>query len=323
MVVGNGLSIDLWLHAHGRTWPRWNPSAPLGFPVPVDDRGSPLISAFPAFGRAVALERARRCRWVRRGWQRPSDFTIITSAVDRERRNSVKRNPHLPKRDPRFLAVVEQARRHLAVGYTALQLERFDRVINDDWQWVRWARQYHTSIRMVVSFNYDLVLESALLRGGGRFARIGISDEHGTPVFKPHDSIDFGPAVNLGNFAPSFILNSDVPQRRLTRSEMYQYRTESNLILPGELSWLGGLGRIDDGYRQWGAAAPSFTHCVFVGVSYWEVDRPEIDTLIASLPPTTKTFVVNPSPSKSFLNALRRRVADVIVCGTAAPTIGA
>jgi hypothetical protein len=126
------------------------------------------------------------------------------------------------------------------------------------------------------------------------------------PILKPHGSIDFVTSA-VPNERGWRVLGSDFPQRRLERDELTRYRAECNLVLPLQESHLRHHQAVVPGFERWNLEAPAFQHVVLAGLSYWDVDRPEIDALLDGLTPGTRLTIVNPAPPPELLTAANGR----------------
>jgi hypothetical protein len=293
LIVGNGLTIDFVSSHSSNGLDLWHPGRPLSWNIhSPEDPAIKLIDRadFAWLKRGVsaaALEEPKR-----------SDFELIQRGFVLCALDGADRTPYL-----------EQACRFLAETYVYFH-QLTDPLLQDAWRWVHWLRTNAAVLRFAVSFNYDLTLERALVRAGIPSGRLGIPDESGVPILKPHGSIDFITRA-VPNHPGIRVTGSDFPQRRMETNELTGYRTERNLVLPLQDSHLRHHQAIAPGFGEWQRAAPSFGHVIIAGLSYWEADRPEIDALLDGLQRATKVTLVNPSPPPELIDAATSRGLQV------------
>lgn len=289
LIVGNGLTIDFLSSHTSNGLDIWHPGRPVTWNIHSPEDPSTKLIDRPDFSwlkRGVLAAVEEDPQW--------SDFEKIRRGFDLCASGDADRRPYL-----------EQACRFLAESYVYFH-QMSDHLLDDTWRWIAWLRATSSSLRFAVSFNYDLVLERALSRAGIPSGRIGIADESGLPILKPHGSIDFVTSA-VPNYPSIRVMGSDFPQRRLERDELTKYRAECNLVLPLQESHLRHHQSVIPGFDLWSQIAPSLTHVIIAGLSYWDVDRPEIDTLLDGLAPGTTVTIVNPIPPPSLVEAADAR----------------
>lgn len=300
-VVGNGLPIDLrgflspslkeWDPQHPLDWQLWTPGKP----------DTPLLKSLQRFAKA-----AEEIKQMEGGL---SDFDIFDRILQRLTRTS----------DPDFerAALEAEVRHFLAISYSHFQLQ-VDSLDIEGWPWLTWIRDSKAELVGVVSFNYDLIIERTLEEAGLRFRRFGVRlEDTGIPILKPHGSIDFdveGIRMPVGYPLQNVALQNDFPRRRLNRMELLQPRTEADIVLPNEYSPFADFQWVAPGYQWFQEIGSSLTRCIFMGLSYWKCDRPEIDFLLGTLrADTTELIVANREPPPSFLDMVEERFRKVKV----------
>lgn len=197
-----------------------------------------------------------------------------------------------------FARIASDLRHYLDIAFATFQ-RHFDQCFPLSWPWADWMRQYAASITMVITLNYDRVVENGLELAGIPYGRVGIFEERGVPVLKPHGSIDFAPAI------PGLVLNSDVPQMVIPPEGWLKPRREWSIVLPTETSPQSDLQWIAPGYERIRQLGPTWTHLIIAGISYWECDRPEIDFIIDSMAQGAVVVVANPRPPEELLNKVK------------------
>lgn len=200
----------------------------------------------------------------------------------------------------------------LAGAYSQFQ-SVVDRIDLTPWRWSQWISAAIGDISCIVSFNYDLILERTLEHAGTTYRRLGVASERtGLCVIKPHGSIDFeihGIKVPVGYPLKNAVLHNDAPLRALSANELLSPRTEVDIVVPTEYSPFLQFQWVAPAYTWFASRAKELTHCFFVGLSYWECDRPELDFLLDALSPDACVVIANPDPPQAFCDAVARKFA--------------
>lgn len=285
IVTGNGLTIDYCNATRiGR-----NPSNPFSwlFNVP-DDTGILWQEAFPTLHRALAEAGEVHT------FAAFEALLRVTSDVQGGNDSQV--------------VLDAESRQFLAFAYSVLQHD-VDAIGLDGWQWMSWIGRHASHIRGGISFNYDLLLESAFRRAGIRPSRLGVRAEEGGMFFlKPHGSIDFECDPRAISMPPSryplenWATLNNTPVIALEQSRLCRPRQEAFIVLPTEYSPYLNFQWVAPGYDVWRRTAHVLTHCVFVGISDWICDQAELDEIIAGLGAGTTVIVANPKPPQSFID---------------------
>lgn len=226
-------------------------------------------------------------------------FKLIVSHIDSSFTNKYEKT------------ILETEVQHfLAIAYSHFQLKVDSRRL-ELWPWGEWLKPIKRYLVGAVSFNYDLVLENTFKIASISYRRIGINAETiGIPILKPHGSIDFeidGLFAPVGYPLRNAVSRNNYPLRSLGINELLEPRTEVDIVLPNEYSTLLNFQWIAPGYNWFEKIGTSLTHCVFIGLSYWECDRPEIDFLLNCLANETKVIIANPYPPDDFVRAVQNK----------------
>lgn len=298
LIVGNGLSIDL-INFLGHSLETWDPQRPLEWNLSTPgNKTIPLLESLPRFSKAIGEIRQKE--------KNLSDFDIF----ERTLRRFVRCQPPNYEMD----VLEAEARHFLAIAYSHFQL-KVDSFDIEGWPWLTWIKNSKAEFVGVVSFNYDLVIERALERAGLISRRFGIRLEiSGVPILKPHGSIDFeveGIVMPVGYPLQNVALKNFFPLRRLDKAELLQPRTEVDLVLPSEYSPQSSERWVAPGYQWFQEVGPSLTQCIFMGLSYWHCDRPEINFLLDALHPDTKIIIANPYPDPEFCEKVWKRFRNI------------
>jgi len=298
LVVGNGFAIDFCqMHLGSLYLP--NPSDPFHweFKVP-DEHGLSWQLAFPLLNNIIDSY----------------DYEIFSFELFRSMLAQIKSKRST---DSRWLDA--EARQFLAFAYSVFQ-EQVDRFDIADWRWRNWLAKHSQSIAMAVSFNYDRVLETAAASTGFRLTPFAIGNRFGScTLLKPHGSIDFECypgiiSVPKSTYPLSMCITlNDTPIIALDPKTLRQPRQEAFIVLPAETSPYLDFQWVAPGYQEWSRKAGNLTHCVLVGLSYWECDRKEIDFLLNALPPTAVVVLANPHPHAELVARIKAQGKQVIV----------
>ncbi len=300
LIVGNGLPIDLrgflspslkeWDPQHPLDWQLWTPEKP----------DTPLLKSLKRFAKAV-----EEIKQMEGGL---SDFDIFDRILQRLTRPSDS--------DFERAALEAEVRHFLAIAYSHFQ-RQVDSLDIERWPWLTWIRNSKAELVGVVSFNYDLITERALQKAELRFRRFGVRlEDTGIPILKPHGSIDLDVeriGVPVECRSQNVVLRNDYPHRRLVGRELLQWRTEPDIVLPNEYSPFADFQWVAPGYQRFQEIGSSLTRCIFMGLSYWKCDRPEIDLLLGTLRADTELIVANPNPPAAFLDMVEERFRKVKV----------
>ena len=197
-----------------------------------------------------------------------------------------------------------QLRHFLSMSYSKFQFY-LDTLEFSNWKWAKWLKQSKEYLNFAISFNYDLVLERALESADIRYSRIGTTEPiRSVSVIKPHGSIDFDIPNNslIGHhpyqhrFSNSLTLNDIGYVEVLPKWEWLLPRNEADIIPPSVHNYQIKLRWIQKMFNSYAYYAKDLKGLVIVGISYWNVDRPEIDFFLEKLPKNAKVYIGNPKP---------------------------
>ena len=178
LIVGNGLSIDLYKYLDLDI----HPSHPFSFEV-----NDPFDSS------AKLLNTLTRVQVLIKAYPKAKDFDIIQRFVAAYQENNAGEQwTHC------------ELRHYLSLAYSHANQVVLNRWTGG-WKWEEWIKENCNNIVGIVSFNYDLTLETTLKKASLRYYRIGSMEEDnptGTPIFKPHGSCDFDISNRAISIAP-------------------------------------------------------------------------------------------------------------------------
>jgi hypothetical protein len=291
LVVGNGFSIGF--NTSTGLDREWNTQAPLGWDIKAPGSDLRLLNVLP------------RLRTLRDAFPDLNDFDFFIKGKDPAICRRLGLNP---------VEVVVEARHYLTLAFSQYSLMQ-RRVFSSSWNWFRWIAAHRADICAAVSLNYDLLLETCFDRCG-KLHYSWQENHHGTgvPLVKPHGSINMeiadwaihidGPITYPLKFFANLV---DGPVNAMPQEEWLSGRKAPLCILPNESNEYRNFQFVAPAYEAFFNAARTCTHCVFVGLSYFPCDRPELNQIIDVLPRHAQIVIANPYPPKDFLSRLEGR----------------
>lgn len=289
LVVGNGLSMSFGKFSGLSE--KWNSQNPLAWEVDCPHNGGPFIEQLPLLKK------------LREFFPHLSDFDIFKQIHDPATCRALDIHPDY---------CLIEARHYLTIAFSKLselQIENF----NKDWGWFKWLSCHKENLHCAFSLNYDLLLEQCLDELGVLYTSFENNAPHqGIPLAKPHGSVDFDPpglVVGIPITYPIwmwFDLNDSL-MARLNKHELMQPRAQPLCITPNEANKYTNYHWVKPIRNAFLQELQSCTHCVFIGISYFDCDRPELDEIVRSLPDNAEIIVANPDPNKDFIETLGKR----------------
>lgn len=202
----------------------------------------------------------------------------------------------------------------LFVHYTGKVKLRKDKINN--WGWVKFLRSLASNKDVktvnIVSFNYDVWLELILELYGIPFSIAGLSEKKEKfQIFKPHGSIAFHSAKR-DKEAYSIQYRDSFDNHPL---KDFKYDNKNldclnlvNAIIPpaGDSTRLSQMwsSELRNQIKMAATSLGKDDSVVICGLSYWHVDRKEIDTYLSAISPEIENLImVNPNPPE-VLNAV-------------------
>lgn len=293
LIIGNGLSIDLYKSY----FEKLNPSKPMDwdFHIDQDDKKISWQEAFPRFHMYFKENIVRL----------DGDYFKIFSEI---------------KLRGDFKTQIE-ARHFLALAYTHHARATY---IPRIWKWSKFIRSINPKIHTAISFNYDSCIEYVIGGGGGRknhSQRIVLNsyEKNAICIFKPHGcrTMDMDPrAINLGKMRyplNNFAGDNDAPFIILDHERQNCARTQSYCILPYERNLYEDHQWQDKIWLNMKENHKEIKNCIIIGHSYGEVDRPEINRIVCSLPHEAKIHICDPLPSVDLEKYLQDQKRTYII----------
>lgn len=270
LVVGNGITISL--HKKYSIANQLNPSNPLSWEFKIDQVSSiTWQDAFPILNSYIGKNIANL----------NNDFEIF-------------RNIHSKEMDGKLEI---ESRHFLALAYAYYSINT---CVPNSWEWVKFLKKHSPSLLSIISFNYDLIAEKALIKANQNII-YGEYKNGFIPVFKPHGSCNLESHPSFISMPdPQYPLNiwmncNNVPQYYLTPENYMKPRKEGYCILPHENNKYIDFQWQTPFWNGTKEKADVIEHCIIIGLSYHPADRLEINRIIELLNSDTVIHLCNPS----------------------------
>lgn len=204
-----------------------------------------------------------------------------------------------------------------------------------DWSWCQFLEYASRSPKYdrvtVVTYNYDIWLERMLLTMSIPFnaGMVGVQDPQAKiTIYKPHGSVSFAHKTVLDRAA--FVINEDY---ELTDGSVSDFdvkydaldeRYLVNALIPpaGEAGRLRSTwaSEIRNKARQVAGTLTADDELIVCGLSYWHVDRAELDELLIGCTRSVNVKMLNPRPCRA-MNAVVTSVFDNYISYTSAKVL--
>lgn len=164
---------------------------------------------------------------------------------------------------------------------------------------------------VIVTYNYDIWLERLLTQKGLKFDIAGFEDlDAKIKIFKPHGSISFSFNTKSSETSPFKIrydMYDDITQNVEDFSVKYDLKNDFpiiNAIIPpaGDAGRrdLGWISQIRNGLTGVLESSTTDDDVIIFGVSYWHVDRNELDDIFIRLANNVNIKYINPRPASEL-----------------------
>jgi len=187
----------------------------------------------------------------------------------------------------------------------------------ENWGWTKYLKKINEDASIsevhIITFNYDIWLERVLQKLNINFNIAGFGhQESKIKIYKPHGSISF--VHNVKKVIEDFKIDYDTDTNDGSISEFHiNYENldalnKINAIIPpaGDSSRLDfkWASEIRKAAIEKAQLLSEQDEVIFCGLSYWHVDRLEVDTLLTNISPNISNVrVINPNPPR-VLNAV-------------------
>lgn len=284
LVVGNGFSMSFGYHAGLQD--EWNTQSFLDWGIKSPTSDEYLMELLPNLN---SLRKAIKYK---------NDFEMFKFLQDEKFCESLNIDQ---------AQCFIEARHYLTISFSHLALVqglRFD----TEWSWYKWLSRHRDNIVGAFSLNYDLLLENCFERLRIPYDSCQVNGHgNGITLCKPHGSVDF---EIFGIKCPiNYPLNgridlNDTPIYKLDVRELLYPRTQPLCIVPNEENKYIDFQWVTATNDKFQKVLDGCTHCIIVGVSYFECDRPEIDEIIKRIPRTCEVIIANPNPPPEIITKL-------------------
>ncbi len=227
--------------------------------------------------------------------------------------------------DPQYLDNIKQSRyikayrelasylKHLFIYYNTLVDNSL--LCNDKisgWGWYKFFKklQQDSDVEevIIVTYNYDIFLERILTINNIPFMVEGLEEnESKFKIIKPHGSISFSHKTELP-YEYNIKYEQIFPEGKVTDFNLKYEKLSENYLVDAIIPPAGSSNRINVEWAQHlrksvleYSRKMNFNDRVTVsGISYWHVDREEIDELLINIHPGVNFTMINPSVPKTF-----------------------
>lgn len=175
----------------------------------------------------------------------------------------------------------------------------------------------------VITYNYDVLLERLLTLMKISFDVYGFTDTGANVIiYKPHGSISFSFRIKVQESSP-YSIRAAVEESIAQEAENFEIKYDLsedypivNAIIPpaGDSTRLnlGWIKEIRQGIKEITNRSTSKDEIILFGISYWHVDRNEIDDILISIDSQMEVKYVNPAPPTSLDAVLSSLFANYI-----------
>lgn len=204
-----------------------------------------------------------------------------------------------------------ESRHYLSIAFSHYS-KYVKKTIKADWPWYKWINHHKRRIGAISSYNYDLIIEIMLERLGIHYNEAAIPKQFGDVILhKPHGSCSY--EINphaIGGFRKGYPLRNyfyktDTQFVKLSNRTMLEPRLDPLCIIPNEPNLYSGFDTMWQHELKFRHFLSKCSYCLFVGNSYMECDRPELDAMLSSLKKECIVIVSNPSPCELMLEKIK------------------
>lgn len=204
--------------------------------------------------------------------------------------------------------------KHLFVYYNS-KVDIPGTCIYNNWSWKKIFDKFATADYEevnIVTYNYDIFLERLFVQWGYDFGVWLGKDEnvvnHKFCILKPHGSIGFAHKEVMDEDAFEINYEKDIFEGKIHDFSLEYDDLHRNFACNALIPPAGEAGRYDMNWatsirkkaEQVAKQISEKDTVLICGLSYWHVDRAEIDTLLTSINPQANVKVINPDPNRAF-----------------------
>lgn len=189
---------------------------------------------------------------------------------------------------------------------------------SNNWTWFKYIKKINNRNDVekihIITFNYDVWLERLLTDANINFNIAGFETKDcKIQIYKPHGSISFQSKIEMEKDTYNINYNFDIPDDSIGQFEI-KYKDMSalgalNALIPPagdstrmvDCKWAKRIRECIDEALETIKIEDELILC---GISYWHVDRSELDHYLCKIPmDISNVMVINPSPPRA-LNAI-------------------
>ena len=211
-----------------------------------------------------------------------------------------------------YLELIEYIR-NLFVYYDR-KITKIPKVLKD-WAWLKTIKDKKNKYNKIyiVTYNYDVWLERILTSFDIKFSIVGMDErEQKVNIFKPHGSISF--LHNL--IREPYRVDNQKEIKSLPLSDYsLDYTFEKISMVNAIIPPASEAGRMQQDENSWSKIihnqildkfklSKESDDCIISGISYWHVDRNELDNILVNMHPKISLKMINPNPSKPLTAVL-------------------
>lgn len=198
---------------------------------------------------------------------------------------------------------------HYNEAISDTDLEEF--INTSDWGWITFfkALKENNHEATFITYNYDIWLERIFKILNIEFSIHGFDISSKTiNIIKPHGSISF---TTKNEHYPYTFVNNNIFEEASFEQLRLSYDNLTNNVKGAIIPPAGDSARLQSAWsnllrkqaqEQAKTISPS-DEVILCGMSYWHVDRRELDSILTSLPQDTNFTFINPHPPRE-LNAV-------------------
>lgn len=240
--------------------------------------------------------------------------------------------------DPQYLDNIKNSRyikayrelasylKHLFIYYNNLVEDDLLREDNlNSWGWYKFFQKLKDDDSVeeviIVTYNYDVFLERIFRVNNIPFMVEGLEKKESKfKIIKPHGSISFAHNTLLP-FEYNIKYEQIFPEAKITDFNLNYDYMGNNFLVDAIIPPAGSSNRIDVEWSQElrksvlkYAREISYNDKIIVsGISYWHVDREEIDELLVNVHPGVDLIMINPSVPRIFSAVIESIFKNYIV----------
>lgn len=190
---------------------------------------------------------------------------------------------------------------------TDKEIENFIKSV--DWGWKFFFEKMKSSKNeyIFITYNYDIWLERIFKALKIKYSCLDKYTKSNITMIKPHGSINYCSTEDMKVNSYSkhrYYINDDYPDIKINSDNMLSYR--GILIPPAGESINSGnwASKLRDQVLKCTSDIKKNDNVIICGISYWYVDRFEIDKFLLSINPEANVFYINPNPPSDLNSVL-------------------